>query len=398
MRRHARPPVLLAYAAFVLIGVGSGGSGVLLAAQLSDYGVDRATIGITFFTGSAGFVLASLSSGALIHRFGVRIALAIGGGSCVLASSYLATHPPFVAFVTVQLAIGYSGGVLESALNTYLAALPDATRLLNQLHAFFGVGALIGPVLAAWIVGFASWTVVYLVLAVAWVPLVAGVLVAYPRMHQAGPADAADAPETPRPASGPVRRGMLSTALRDRGVVFGAAMLAVYVGLEISMGNWGFSYLVQARALPRSLAGYAISGYWLGLTLGRFLISPLTVRIGVTTGGMMYACLAGVAAAASMVWLSPAATLASAALVLLGFFLGPIFPTTMAIAPRLTQARLVPTAIGVLNAASVVGGSGLPWLAGALAQSAGIGILMPFAVTLALLQFVVWWPLANRIR
>jgi hypothetical protein len=31
----------------------------------------------------------------------------------------------------------------------------------------------------------------------------------------------------------------------------------------------------------------------------------------------------------------------------------------MAIAPRLTQARLVPTAIGVMNAASAVGGSEL---------------------------------------
>jgi hypothetical protein len=35
----------------------------------------------------------------------------------------------------------------------------------------------------------------------------------------------------------PVPRRMLSAALRDRGVQFGAAMLALYVGLELSVGN-----------------------------------------------------------------------------------------------------------------------------------------------------------------
>ena len=44
-------------------------------------------------------------------------------------------------------------------------------------------------------------------------------------------------------------------------------MLALYVGLQLSVGIWGFSYLVQTRALAHSLAGYTISGYWLGLTL-----------------------------------------------------------------------------------------------------------------------------------
>jgi fucose permease len=191
---------------------------------------------------------------------------------------------------------------------------------------------------------------------------------------------------------------MLGAALRDCGVLLGAAMLAVYVGLELGVGAWAFSYLVQARALSGSLAGYSVSGYWLGLTLGRFVIGPVAARIGASTAGMMYACLAGVTAAAALAWLAPAAVLASAALVLLGFFLGPIFPTTMAVAPRLTQARLVPTAIGVMNAGSVVGGAALPWLAGAITQNAGIRMLLPFAMTLAVLQFAMWRPLANRIR
>ena len=397
MLRDMRPAVLLSYAAFVLVGLNAGASGVLLLAQMGDYGVDRPAIGITFFTGAIGFVLAGLSNGALIGRLGIRMALAVVGGTYVLAGLFLATRPPFAAFVAVPLVTGYATGVLESVLNVYLAALPDATTLLNRLHAFFGVGALLGPLLAAWIVSAASWRMVSLVLAVACVPLVAGFLAAYPGRPAAG---TAETPETVAPSgTAPGSSGsLLGAALRDPGVLLGAAMLAVYVGTELGVGSWGFGYLVQARGMPRPLAGYAISGYWLGLTAGRFLISPAAGRIGATEVSMMYACLAGVIGTAALAWLSPAAVLASAALVLLGFFLGPVFPTTMAIAPRLTSARLAATAIGVMNAGSMVGGAALPWLAGAIGQSRGIWTLLPFTVTLALLQLAVWRSLAGRIR
>ncbi len=387
--------MLVSYAAFVLVGISAGVSGVLLPSQMASYGVDRATIGVSFFTSSAGFVLAGICTGALIGRYGIRLALATGGAGYLLAGLYLASRPPFAAFLAAQLVTGYGTGVLESALNVYLTALPGAATLLNRLHAFFGVGALLGPVLAAWIISVASWTVVWLVLAAACVPLVAGFLAAYPR-HEPPAQPPAEPPAEEPAAPAAARGGLLGAALRDRGVQLGAVMLALYVGLEITVGNWAFSYLVQARALPAALAGYTVSGYWLGLTAGRFLISPVAARAGVTTTGLMYACLAGVTAAATLAWLSPAA-LACVALGLLGFFLAPIFPTTMAITPRLTQPRLVPTAIGVLNAASVIGGAALPWLAGTITQNAGMRVLLPFAITLAIAQFAVWRPIARRL-
>ncbi len=175
-------------------------------------------------------------------------------------------------------------------------------------------------------------------------------------------------------------------------------MLAVYVGLESGVGNWGFSYLVQARSLSDQVAGYSISGYWLGLTLGRFLINPAAARVGASATGMVYTCLAGVTAAAVLAWLSPAAALASVALMVLGFFLGPVFPTTMAVTPQLTQARLVPSAIGLMNAASVAGGSAFAWLAGAIAQGTGMWALLPFTLVLAALQMAVWRPIVARVR
>ncbi|MEU4407733.1 MFS transporter [Streptosporangium sp. NPDC023963] len=404
-----RAPIVLAYATFVLAGLNAGVGGVLLPALIGDYGVDMTTIGITFFASSAGFMLAGSATGPLLERLGTRLALAVGGGLYVMATLYMAARPPFVAFVAVQLVVGYGTGVLESVLNAYLAESPSATTLLNRLHAFFGVGALLGPLTAAWMLTFLPWTAVWLVLAVACLPLVAGFLTAYPRRAPAGDGAAdplvkagppyPDAPVLPTvpEASGSERGGLLTAVMRSPAVVLASVFLAVYVGLEISVGNWGFTFLVEEHAQTGLTAGYISSGYWLGLTLGRFLISPLATRMGLTAAGMTYACLAGVTASAVLTWAAPGAVVATAGFFLLGFFLGPIFPTAMAVVPDLTTTRLVPTAIGVMNGVSVIGGAALPWLTGAIGQSAGIWTLMPSAVLLALLQLALWRMIVARM-
>src|SRR5690606_17819183 len=85
LQRRLWVPVALSYATFILVGVSAGVVGVLLPAQIDDYGVDKTTIGTTFFTSSAGFMLAGFNAGPLIHRFGVRTTLLIGCCAYILA-------------------------------------------------------------------------------------------------------------------------------------------------------------------------------------------------------------------------------------------------------------------------------------------------------------------------
>ncbi len=411
-RDQERSRVLLAYTAFVLVGVSAAVGGVLLPAQILDYGVGKATIGLIFITGSGGFALSGVTAGTLIHRAGFRTALAVGGAAYLLAALGTAVRPPFVVLVLVQVLLGYGTGVLESVLNAYLAGLPEPGGPLNRLHAFFGVGALIGPSLAAWMLSRVSWPTVWLVLALLCAPLLVAFLMAYPR---AAPAEPSPEP----PVRG--RERLLAAVLRERAVVLGAVFLSIYVGLEMSGGSWAFTCLIENWHQRDVLAGYAVTGYWLGLTVGRFVISPAGGRLGltavaitsVTVGRFVISplgsrlglsaisvtsgCLVGVGLGAVVVWLAPVAFLASAGLAVLGFFLGPLFPTVMSVAPRLTVARLVPTAVGLMVGTSVVGGAALPWLAGVIAQHAGAWTLLPYSIGLTALLGTVWWRLARRL-
>lgn len=388
----------MAYALFVLVGLGAGVNGVLLVAQIDDYGVDRTTIGATFFTGSAGFVLAGAMAGPLVHRWGYRTTLVAGALVYVAAGACVATRPAFAVFVVLQLGVGYATGLLESVLNAYLAELPRAATLLNRLHAFFGVGALLGPLVGAALLTVTTWPVVVLVLAVVGIPLAVAARATYPPRRPLGETEPADPTQSPPGAAGRGGAALVGAAVRQPAILLAATMLTLYVGLELGVGNWAFGYLVEARDLSDLQAGYVVSGYWLGLTLGRFLISPLAARLGLTPVGTTYVCLLGISAAAAVTWAAPYAVVAAVSLALLGFFLGPVFPTTMAVLPQLTSAHLVPTAVGVVNAGSVVGGAALPWVIGLFGEEVGAWTLLPIALVLGLLQLVVWWRTAAHVR
>jgi fucose permease len=168
------------------------------------------------------------------------------------------------------------------------------------------------------------------------------------------------------------------------------------VGIEVTVGNWSFSLLTEQRGAGQLLAGYVVSGYWLGLTLGRFLLNTAASRAGLTVVDLLFLCFAGLTVVILLTWWGPSAVLTMIGFGLIGFFLGPVFPTTIAVLPRLTPARLVPTVVGLLVGASVVGGAFFPWLAGSLAQALGLGSLLPYCLVLAVSLTGVWWKIARQ--
>jgi fucose permease len=375
--------IVVSYAAMFLVGVLAGSGGVLLASQIQDYGVDKATISVIFLTSPLGYVTAAAISGGLIHRFGPRAVVVAGTVIMLTGVVVVGLRPSFLAFVLVQIVVGAGTSTLETCLNAYLSTLSGSLGLLNMLHAFFGAGALVGPLVAVGLLKLGlPWNGFYLVLAAALAALVAALVLTYPPE-----APAADVAEKPR----------MAAALRYSAVWVAGVFLAIYVGVELAVGNWAFIYLTEDRAFGLGLAGGVVSGYWTGLTVGRLVLNPVFERVGVGVGGLVGTCLAGIAVCAAAVWLLPWSYAAIAGLVLMGFFLGPVYPSTVAVMPRLVPAALVGTAIGLLIGASAAGAL-FPLVAGLGAEHLGPWSLLPFALALTLVLVALWAWLARRVR
>src|SRR5437588_2192863 len=225
-----RLPVVLAFFAFVLIGMVGGANGVLLPSLSAFYSVGDAVIGFLFLVSSLGYFLSALSSGLLTEQFGLRWMLLLGAATFLLGLLAFGLKLPFILLLPARLMLGFGIGMLETGLNVYVTALPRHTVLLNYLHAFYGVGALVGPLFASAILVLSwGWSSVYLLLAGLSLPLVFGLgaLSGFSSLKSSDRQDESSVPEN-----------VLNATLKLPVVWFAALFLLVYVGVEVSLGNW----------------------------------------------------------------------------------------------------------------------------------------------------------------
>lgn len=202
-----------------------------------------------------------------------------------------------------------------------------------------------------------------------------------------------------------------------------AAFLLGYVGVEVALGGWIVEFMIQVRHGGAFESGITATGFWLGLTIGRFVLGFITPKIGEKLAIMVrvtiYPLLRNTAlsrccrfavvltdgvltvyenqiylpiaiAFELLFWLVPQFIVSAVAVGLQGFFIGPLFPAVIIAMSKLLPQHLHVSAIGF---AAAFGGSGaavLPFAVGAIAQAKGVQVLQPIILGLLAVIFLVW--------
>jgi fucose permease len=384
-----RSQINLSFFGFIVIGMYGGGWGVVLPYLSEFYHVQNTVVGLLFLASALGYFLSALAGGYLAQKLGLRWYL-ISGSSVFLAANFLVSiTPPFIAILLTRLLLGFGMAVIETGLNMFITALPNNTSQMNYLHAFYGLGALIGPLIASGMLAVRwQWNLVNAVWAFFTLLLLTGFVVLF-RFQL--PGEGAQRKEIDATGA-----NSLMAALKLPMVWLASLFLLFYVGIEVSLGNWSYSFLVVQRHDAALLSGWIVSGYWLGLTLGRFVLNNLAQRLHLGISGMMYSCIAGVMLGVLFIWLVPGQISDALGFALIGFCLGPIYPTTVALLPRLVPSHIVGNAIGLLIGISIIGIAIFPWLAGVLAQFTSLWSLLPYTMALVVIMFCLWVPIARK--
>lgn len=381
-------PLSLSFLGFVFVGLAGGANGVVLPSISSDYHVNDAVIGLLFLVSSIGYFLSALASGPLTERLGVRWFVILGTLILFIGQLGFGVKLPFALLLLARLLIGLGIGIIETGFNVFITALPRQTTQLNFLHAFYGVGSLLGPLMSSAILTLAwGWNTIYLIMAGLNVLMTLGLFFFF-YAPQTGPATSQNKESK--------QDNVLSSTLKLPIVWFASFFLLIYVGIEVSLGNWGYSFLLEARQQGTLQSGWIVSGYWLGLTLGRFTIQVVAEKLGIGIRELMYGCIGGVIAGVLLVWFVPGGVAAALGFGFIGFSLAPIYPLTVAILPKLVPARFGPSAIGLLVSVSIIGLALFPWIAGILAQAQGIWTLLPYMLVLSVIMLLSWVYLGQR--
>jgi fucose permease len=383
---NKRPLIAIAFALFLLIGVISGTWGVILPSLLANYNLDKGAGGYLFLAVAVGYLLAAVASSYLVEKLGTRVFLVIGILLFIFSCLIVALNPPFAIMLFVRILLGFAAAMLETGANFVIAVLPNSTALLNYLHAFFGGGALVGPALTSQLLAIGvTWNNIF------WIWIVAGAILAVAVWYYFRAEKAVKKADTPENSN------LLRQTLTSKLVWIAAWFLLLYVGVEMVLGLWTYTYLTEAQRIDNLVAGWMVSGYWFGLTLGRIIPPTLVKRWQLTERQLIELCLIGTTFGLILLWLIPNGVMMAISLGIIGFCLGPIYPTTLAVMAKLVPSRLLPSTIGFVASLSILGVAIFPWLAGLIAQDMGLSWILPYTLLVAIGMIGLWLMLARYV-
>lgn len=365
----------LALVAFVSLGLPDALIGVAWPSMRRSFELPLDRLGVLLFAASIGYLAVSFLNGPLTRRHGVGGVLLGSTGLVVLSAAAFAAAPSFALLLVAAIFAGAGGGAIDAAINGFAAARFSAGRVA-WLHASYGLGAVLGPILmTAVLTAGLSWRWGYAALGAA----IAVLGLAFARTRgwwETSPASAVEAPHA-----------SLRDSLR-RPVLHGSALLFfVYTGVETIAGQWAFSLFTEGRGMAAPLAGVAVSLYWGGLTLGRIASGVAAHRVDprcILRGSLFLAPLwAGAIVADLGAWADIGAVAA------LGFSVGPVFPLLIAETPGRVGDAHSANAVGVQIAAGSLGWAALPAAAGVLAGWRGLEAIPLFLLASALLLLLL---------
>jgi len=375
--------IFITYGTMLAFGLIENIKGVSYPLIKTEFAASYEQQGLMVSVLSISYVSFSLIAGLILSRFGVKRVFITGFIVSVLGAAAVFFMPGFWT-VTASLVLIFAGfGLFEIGINALATQIftTKAALLMNLLHFFYGVGAIIGPKAAGLLISGAGfgWRQIYLLT----IPLV---LPRFPAMPGSGTKDAA--------AASPGKPFGFKDALRTPMVWVFALTMGRMMPIEMTPANWGGLYFQDVYGLDPKTAGAAfVSNFFILFTISRLLSGFLVEKIGYMRS------LIGAVAALLFIFilgfcLGPRGILVLPAM---GFFIALAWPTFMAVAIGFFGPR-APVATSVMIAISGTLNAGLQYCIGLINRGLGSAWGFRSCVLYAAVLMVMLVVLARRIK
>ncbi len=333
------------------------------------------------------------ASGLILRKIGTGRLLAICGAITGLSLIGCGFSPVFAVLLVFAIPLGFGQGAIDTGMNYYVSK-HYSSRDMSWLHCCWGIGATLGPLIASiFLQSTGSWRSAYFAIGTTQVLLAVFFCSTIGLWDRARRDEEAEDREAAAASSMDKLEGKCHFSLD-----FWLCVLVffLYCGIEAGTGLWGCAFLTRARGMDLSTAQYVVTAYWAMLTTRRFLLGFTADKLG----NRLLSTVSGAAVLlAAVLLLIPAkGFLPSAAILLVGFTLAPIYPCLMHEATRrgfndATAAALT----GFQGAASMIGIMIVPPLIGYAGDLISMEALPVFAAGLALVMFAAllktgYWP------
>lgn len=357
---------------FISLGLAMAALGPMLPSLARNVNVSLAEISFLFTASNLGYLLGSSAGGRLFDRFDSHRLMLLGLGLMVITGISIPLVASFFLLLMVMFIFGLGMGILDVGSNVNVLWLFESRvgPYMNALHFFFGVGALLSPLILSnvmrWAGGAITWP--YWALAALFLPGTVGLLLLpSPR----NPEEKVEARHVQKPDF--------------KLVVLIMILFFVIVGIEAGFGGWIFTYATELELTTVTAASYLNSLFWAALTLGRLISIPLARRLKPSLLIIANLTLCVISLGMILIW--PLSTtviwIASAGV---GLALSSIFPTLLSLAE--TRMKITGGVTGLFYLGSSLGSTLVPMLLGQIFQYIGHYELMVTLFLTACLGFL----------
>lgn len=369
---------IICFVAFISLGLPDGLLGVAWPYMQVDYDVPLESLGMVLICFTAGYLASSFNSGRIIEYLSIGVLLVV---SCALTGLSLlgfAFGSYWEILLVAAFLLGVGGGAIDASINTF-AAQNFSTSTVNWLHAFYGIGATLGPLIMTgylvsavpWFSGYVTVSAVQITLAFIFI-LTLGLWKSQTESQE------------------PVVSAKTSETLRLPVVWLSLIVFFLYTGIEVSIGQWLFTVLTKSRNIGEVTAGFWTSVYWGSLTVGRIVFGIVLTRVPVNK--VLLGSFLAVVIAAVLILLDISNIVTLLGIFIAGFALAPVFPSLISLTPKRVGSGNAANAVGFQISAAMTGGALLPAFAGLTIDRFGLEMIPVIHLIESglLLLFYVW--------
>jgi len=345
-----------------------------------DFELPLEALGLLVSIQTAGYLASSFLSGRLLKVMPIGTMLTVSTLAAALSLLGFALTHWWSLLLGLGFLAGLAGGAIDAGLNAYGASRFSA-RVLNWLHASFGVGTTLGPLIVTAVLSTGSvWRWSYVIVGSCQLLLALTFFTTRQRWRQVT--------EIASTAAGPVASARTRDSLRRPVVLLGMLVFFVYAAVEVVAAQWSYSLLTLHRGVPVTTAGLLVGLYWGSLMLGRVLFGVVADRVPLVK--TLRVCIAAALGGALLFWLEPTPLFSYLGLMLIGFSIAPVFASLISLTPGRVGKAHADNAIGFQIAAAGLGGASLTALVGVVATAVGLHVIGVAIVALTAMLLVLY--------
>ena len=368
------------YLAFISLGLPDSLLGSGWPTMQTDLGVPSSYAGYVSMSISFMTIISALIAPTIIKKVRTQWIVVFSVLLTIVGLIGFSCSKSYAMLFLFVVPYGLGAGSVDSALNNYVAK-HYSSSVMNFLHCFYGVGAMISPYIMSLALAKAHWNEGYRWTAYIQSGIMLVCLLSVPLWKKNEAAEE----ESEHDAAG------IRDALKIRGVIPTLTAFFAYCSGEATCFLWTSSYFTGTKTISAETAAAFGSLIFGGLMLGRLISAfvsnklgdRLLIRIGIAVE------LAGI-----ILILLPFENYIPAAVgfVTTGIGMGPVYPAIQHMAPENFGRKNSAAVIGLQMASAYIGSTFMPMIFGHIQQAAGIGIMPIYlllfaAINIGMLEF-----------